>query len=183
MTMNKQTVWLVTMLTLMVVLSAYYIVTGPVEPAQQAKLNEGDVQVDIKALDKPATATKAGDIKLVHPSNDYFSGYQIQRNTLRSKLNEEYIKIMMDSNSSAKEIQIAQGKMDQLLKVDKRETVLEDLIRKEGYQDAVVVTKDPQVEVVVQSDNLTRRQAVKLIGLVQQQMATSALNVSVRFCP
>ena len=37
MTMNKQTVWLVTMLTLMVVLSAYYIVTGPVEPVDAGR--------------------------------------------------------------------------------------------------------------------------------------------------
>ena len=47
MNMNKQTVWLVTMLTLMVVLSAYYIVTGPVEPATDQTVSEdsGDVQV------------------------------------------------------------------------------------------------------------------------------------------
>ena len=35
MSINKQTVWLITMLSIMVVLSAYYIVTGPVEPVGQ----------------------------------------------------------------------------------------------------------------------------------------------------
>ncbi len=53
MSVNKQTVWLVTMLSVMVVLSAYYIVTGPVEPAEQvaqtAKEKQGDIKVRYQA--------------------------------------------------------------------------------------------------------------------------------------
>ena len=38
--MSKQTMWLITMLSLMIVLSAYYIVNGPVETADDVAIDE-----------------------------------------------------------------------------------------------------------------------------------------------
>ena len=52
MRMNRQTLWLMTMLSLMVVLSAYYILTGPVEPATQTSQSKPkeDVKVDLQSI-------------------------------------------------------------------------------------------------------------------------------------
>ncbi|MGI6127206.1 MAG: SpoIIIAH-like family protein [Planifilum sp.] len=179
MSMNKQTVWLVTMLTLMVVLSAYYIVTGPVEPVEQAgkPSKENDVQVDLKTeeADSKEEAHRA--------TSDYFVGYQLQRNNLRSKMTEEYMNVLTDPESSEKELKEAQSKIDQLMKVDKTESVLEELIRNEGFRDAVVITGDQHVDVVVQSEKLSNSQVVKLIGLVKKHMDVPATQVSVAYRP
>lgn len=165
MNMNKQTVWLVTMLTLMVVLSAYYIVTGPVEPAVDQTVSEesGDIQVEtqekddgdkkdhedktddgnkIKEKEEKKTEDQSASAK---SDNDYFVGYQLQRSSLRSKMTEEYMKVLTDPKASKSSLKEAQSKIDELMKVDKSESVMEDLIREEGFRDAVVITNDDQI--------------------------------------
>lgn len=191
MTMNKQTVWLVTMLTLMVVLSAYYIVTGPVEPAkdmatkpdEQAKDNH--IDVNIKTVGQPADdKTKEGNVTAEQQAgSDYFIAYQLQRNTLRQKMTEEYMKVLTNPEASKKELEEAEAKINQLMKVDKTESVLEELIQKEGFRDAVVITSDSHVDIIVQSDKLANAQAVKLINLVKQHIQIPSSNISVAYRP
>jgi stage III sporulation protein AH len=183
MTMNKQTMWLVTMLTLMVVLSAYYIVTGPVEPAHQAVQKEkGPAPADV-SVKTTKSSSAAGKELAEENASDYFVGYQLQRSTLRSKLTEEYMKILTDPESSKQQLKEAEAKINQLMKVDKTESVLEELIRSEGYQDAVVITNAHHVDVIVQADKLADRQVVKLIGLVKERLNIPATQVSVAYRP
>ncbi|WP_229735945.1 SpoIIIAH-like family protein [Kroppenstedtia guangzhouensis] len=186
--MNKQTVWLVTMLTLMVVLSAYYIVTGPVEPATDQTVSEdsGDVQVKTGEKDdggelKEEKGKKAKDqTASAETDSDYFVGYQLQRSSLRSKMTEEYMKVLTDPEASKEALKEAQSKIDELMKVDKSESVMEDLIREEGFRDAVVITNDDHfVDVIVQSDKLSKKQVVKLIGMVKKQLGVPATQVSI----
>lgn len=197
MNVNKQTVWLVTMLTLMVVLSAYYIVTGPVEPADQVTLdhknpegNESGIQVDtedgdsdekVKGLEKKDKKNEDKETS-ANSGSDYFVGYQLQRSSLRSKMTEEYMKVLTNPDASKQELKEAQSKIDDLMKVDKTESVMEDLIREEGFRDVVVITNDDHfVDVIVQSENLTKKQVVKLIGMVKKQMGVSATQVSIAY--
>ncbi|SDC88802.1 stage III sporulation protein AH [Melghirimyces thermohalophilus] len=188
MNMNKQTVWLVTMLSLMVVLSAYYIVTGPVEPADQVAMEDQDgdpegVQVDTEEKDKGDEENKGKDEKAsAGAESDYFVGYQLQRSSLRSKMTEDYMEVLTDPESSKKELKEAQAKIDELMKVDKSESVMEDLIREEGYRDAVVITGDNQmVDVIVQSKKLSKKQVVQLISMVKKQMDIPSHKVSVAY--
>ncbi|GGE10312.1 hypothetical protein GCM10011571_09540 [Marinithermofilum abyssi] len=185
MNMNKQTVWLVTMLTLMVVLSAYYIVTGPVEPADQMvskeKVDDGQIEVKTKESGK---AEKDEVKKTAKESDsDYFVGYQLQRSTLRSKMTEDYMKILTDPEASKEKLKEAQAKIDELMKVDKSESVMEDLIRAEGFRDAVVINTDKNVDVIVQSDKLSRSQVVKLLSMVKRQMDVPANRISIAYRP
>lgn len=103
MNMNRQTVWLVTMLTLMVVLSAYYIVTGPVEPADQVVLDDEeadtdseDAEVETQEKDSGGKGKEEGDEEKkskdkaasASSDRDYFVGFQLQRSSLRSKMTD-----------------------------------------------------------------------------------------------
>lgn len=182
--MNKQTVWLITMLTLMVVLSAYYIVTGPVEPAEKAadgdKLTTDLGKVEVKT--KPKGEEKEASLESKEGS-DYFIGYNLQRSALRSKIAEEYMKVLTDPEAGKEELKEAQAKLDQLTQLDKEESVLEDLIRGEGFRDAVVISNDAQIDVIVQADELTNKQVVKLVGMVRKQMDVPSTQVSVAWRP
>ena len=97
---------------------------------------ENEVQVDLKTEE----ADSKEDVQ--NASSDYFVGYQLQRNNLRSKMTEEYMNILTNPKSSKKELEEAQRKIDELMKVDKTESVLEELIRNEGFRDAVVISGD-----------------------------------------
>jgi stage III sporulation protein AH len=177
MSVNKQTVWLVTMLSVMVVLSAYYIVTGPVEPAEQvaqtAKEKQGDIKVDIKPVDEPSSSGEKSAEVLENQSNDFFVGYQLQRSTLRQKMVEEYMQVLTNPEAPEKEVEEANQKIQQLMKIDNQETVLEELIRKEGYL--------PHVDVIVQSEKLDKKQVVKLISLVRQHLQVDPHHVTVAY--
>lgn len=185
MQMSRQTVWLVTMLTLMVVLSAYYIVTGPIQPVNQQEVvkntnNPGNIDVSIKAVDQPATTTTSKEISGL-TGNHYVTGKQMQRTHLREKMTEEWTNVLSDPDITDVQRTEAQAKIDNLNKVDKRESVLEDLIRKRGFADAVVITNESHVDVVVQSKDLTRAQAQELMDLVKNEMNVASLNISVAY--
>ena len=190
MTVNKQTVWLVTMLTLMVVLSAYYIVTGPVEPATgiKVKQTEKNVDVSLKEVQPSEGATPKEEkteetAKIAAAGNQFFLGYQLQRSTIRSKLTEDCTNTLADPDATPANHEQASKKLNELMQSEQRENALEEMIRKEGFHDAVVLTNDTQVDVVVQSDKLTSAQAVKLITLVKQQFNVPSTNISVASRP
>jgi stage III sporulation protein AH len=94
---------------------------------------------------------------------------------------EDYMKVLTNPDASDRELKEANSKIQQLMKVDNQETVLEDLIRKQGYNDAVVVANNPHVDVVVQSNKLTPKQVVKLISLVRQHLNVSPQHISIAY--
>lgn len=179
--MNKQTIWLVTMLTLMVVLSAYYIVTGPVEPATQAnkkttdQTKEAKVDVNLKTTNQQAEA----EAKL--SKQDFFINYHLQRDTLRSKMTEEYMRTLSDPEATQSALKEAEAKIDQLMKIDKQESTAEDLIRREGFRDAVVINHNNKVDVIVQAPELKTDQVVSILSLVGKHFNVSPTQVSVGY--
>ncbi|WP_044640408.1 SpoIIIAH-like family protein [Risungbinella massiliensis] len=178
MQMNRQTVWLVTMLTLMVALSAYYIITGPVEPVgplAQNNLNENQVQVDTKPVNQAA--------KKESVASEYFVYQNLQRQTMREKLLDEYYNILGDTKASKEKLAEAEKMINSLTKLDKQEEVMENLLRQEGYQDAVVFQEDGKVNVLVQSSDLKNAQVVKILDLAKQQLGMGASQVSVSYRP
>lgn len=187
MNMNKQTIWLVTMLSLMVVLSAYYIVSGPVEPAgQMAKkaqeiLNQDQITVDIKAVNKPTTTTKEVTKDAIQQKeSDYFVGHQLNREYLRQQLLEENYKVMMDPKATKNQLEAANKRVEQLNKTEKQESVLEDLICKElKFKDAVVISNENHVDVIVKAEKLSTSQVVQIMDLVKQNGNIDGIQITV----
>lgn len=182
MQMNRQTVWLVTMLTLMVALSAYYIITGPVEPvdplAENQKLfGKDQVQVDTKPVNQPAANQKESGV------SEYFLYQNLQRQTMREKLLEEYYNILSDTKAPKQKLEEAEKKIKELTKIDQMEEVMENLLRKNGFQDAVVMKSDSHVDILVQSDKLTNSQVVSIMDLAKQQLGVTPDQVTVSYRP
>ncbi|MCH5584184.1 SpoIIIAH-like family protein [Shimazuella sp. AN120528] len=184
MTMNRQTMWLVTMLTLMVVLSAYYIVTGPDQPAgpaiqsidEMGNVKSDQVQVDIKSLEKPVAVKKE-----TSEASDYFVSYHMQRNATREKQLEGYYQVLMNPTSTKQELETANAKIEAMNKLDKAETTLEEQIREAGFQDVVVMQENDHVNIIVQSKDLSRKKAVEIITMAQKQMQVAASQISVAY--
>jgi stage III sporulation protein AH len=184
MTMNRQTMWLVTMLTLMVVLSAYYIVSGPEQSAgptiqsidEMGNVKNDQVQVDIKSLEKPAAVKQESS-----ETSDYFVSYHMQRNTVREKELEGYYQVLMNPTSTKKELETANAKIEAMNKLDKAESALEEQIRDAGFQDVVVMQENDHVNIIVQSKDLSKKKAVEIITMAQKQMQVAANQISVAY--
>jgi stage III sporulation protein AH len=192
--MQRQTTWMVSILTLMVVLSAYYLMTGDVGQMQAVTSDKNEGQVQTETVDYTQQTKSEGEAGattqtegagatdqtfMSNQSSDFFISYKMQRDNLRSMQAEKYMDIISDSqNSKAEEIVEAQTKLEELQSLEYTEKVIEELLAAD-YGDAVVMTQNDHVKVVVQAESLSNNEVVKILNLVTEQMAVPASKVSV----
>ena len=181
MVLKKQTVWLLSMLTIMVVLSAYYLVQGPIKQvpvasdAKQKTEATKDVQVDSKQITQaPIVATDGAD---------YFVGVKMNRDAQNSKKMEDYMSVMTNTDASVEVIGKAKQSYDQLVSLQDTELNVENLIKALGYKEAVVISKDDRVNVIVQAEKIEKNKAVEILSLVKKHMNIPGQNIVVSYKP
>jgi stage III sporulation protein AH len=170
MVLKKQTVWLLTMLTLMVVLSAYYLFNN-----QPSEMNEYADLSEMADMDENSWMNGLEDVSsdmTVESMNDtdYFLSYRMERQTLRDQMLAHYNEIVSSSEATAQAIAEAKGQMDEIYEMAETEVTLESLLKTEGYEEAVVVADADRVNVVVKSDSLDKQQVLNIIHLVRNQL-------------
>ncbi|MBB6284607.1 MULTISPECIES: SpoIIIAH-like family protein [Geobacillus] len=183
--LKKQTVWLLTMLSLVVVLSVYYV-TAPKEmgdsPAFTAneKTDETKEQPSVAveeagAKDKPSTAGETGD--------DLFMALRMKIEDERSRLRDELNAIVASANATAEEKNEALDKIEQLQALSEKEATLETLIKsKGGYEDVLVRADDGQVRVTIKAKESSAKSANEVIHMVKKEIP-DAEYVTVEFQP
>lgn len=184
MVLKKQTVWLLSMLTIMVVLSAYYLVQGPIKQVPVAgdikqkmeKQKPTDVQVDSKQITASNAAAPAD-------ASDYFVQAKMDRDAWNSKKMEEYMAVMTTSEAKTDAIAKAKDSYDKLVSAQDSEMNVENLIKALGYKEAVVISKDDRINVVVQADKVDKNKAVEIMSLVKKNMDVPSQNIVVSYKP
>ncbi len=177
---SKQTVWILTMLTVMVVLSAYYLVSGPIIPVEMAG-EEMDMDNQVTAditIEDGNTADLTDTIGA--NTNDYFIGLKLDRNSYRSKQIDDWYSMINQKDVTAEAVARIQDKIEELQATEEAEFVLESLLVANGYSDAVVMTTDTGVDVIVQAEALTKNEVVKIIKMVSEKLNIPAVNVHVK---
>lgn len=112
---------------------------------------------------------------------NYFSQYRMERMSTR---NEELLQL--DSIIAAAE-QGSQEKADalsmklELTEITERELLLESLIKAQGFEDTVVTIglDSDNVNVIVQTDELTQVDAIRIYSIVNSEIATPSENVKI----
>lgn len=177
---SKHTVWLLSMLTVMVVLSAYYLVSDPIVPADiQNMESEENQEADI--VIEEATTEELPELtdEIGVSNNDLLVGLKMERNNSRSKQIDQYYS-MMQSDLSEEAIAELQDKIERLQSVEESEFVLEKLLVADGYEDAVVLSNGQSVDVIIQTDSISKAEAVKIIKLVSERLNIPAVNVHIK---
>ncbi|TCS84030.1 SpoIIIAH-like family protein [Tepidibacillus fermentans] len=176
---SKQTVWVLTMLTIMVVLSVYYLVSEPIDPT---KFANKDVKQETTSNDvvtnEAANVTQMTD-EIGENTSDYFVGLKYEKRNMRSKQLDEYYS-MLKSNASAEAMAQIQDKIERLQSLDEGELVLEKLLIADGYKDAVVITNDDGVDVILQAKSVKNEEAVRIIKLVSEHLNIPATKVHIK---
>jgi stage III sporulation protein AH len=169
MVLKKQTVWLLTMLTLMVVLSAYYLFNHQpsemdyADLSEMANTEENSWVNGLDDVDSDMIVESMGN-------SDYFLSFRHERQTLREQTMAHYQEIVSSSEATTQAIADAKGKMDEIHQMAEAEMTLESLIKTEGYEEAIVIADADQVNVVVKSDSLNKQQVLAIIHLVRRQL-------------
>ncbi len=183
---SRQTVWLLTMLTVMIVLSAYYLLSEPlvstdiwsedIENINNQALSQEDVVIEDISMEE---AESLDSIYESSETGDFILGIKMERDNNRSKQIDTYF-TMMKTNLSEEAISEINNKIEQLQILEESEYVLEKLIMADGYNDVVVFSNDESVDVIIESKSLTNEAAVKIIKLVSERLDIPAVNVHIK---
>lgn len=151
MLLKKQTVWLLTMLSLVVVLSVYYL-TAPEENAadmtateqmeqeenktESKTENKAETKGENKSEKETSKNTEGSSVTIA--SGDEFESLRMQIEDERAKLNEELTAKMGNTELSAEERDEAYAKIEQLSETKVKENIIENLIVAMDYNAALV---------------------------------------------
>ncbi|MBO1004296.1 SpoIIIAH-like family protein [Pseudogracilibacillus auburnensis] len=175
--LKKQTVWLLTMLSLMIVLSVYYMMsdtediayinTGNQETEQTVNQDQMDDDVEIE------------DINEIQ-SNELFTTIRMELEDERNIKKDRLKEIVASSSATANEINEAINEMDELEKMTTKETILQETIlaTNENYEDVLVRAEENKVHVHVITDNLPREDAVKIMQMVKDELGEIVVDVN-----
>jgi stage III sporulation protein AH len=181
MLLKKQTVWLLTMLSLVVVLSVYYVTTPE---KTSTNITASEQKESAKKEVEKTTSGKEGQAKaVVTPSNDEtFEVARMEITDQRNKLMEELTVLMANTDLTNEERNEAYETVKQLSELNTKEGILESLIVSMGFDAALVRADGNNVSVTVKADKLSQSKANDIIRLVSGEME-GVQNVVVEFHP
>ncbi|QQZ10894.1 SpoIIIAH-like family protein [Heyndrickxia vini] len=180
MLLKKQTVWLLTMLSLVVVLSVYYVTSEP-KQSDMAAVESKDGKEATKSKE---TSKKASNKSVVTESADdqVFEQIRLQINDARSKLREDLTTKAASTDLSADERSQALDEMKKLTEIAQTEKVLENLIKSKGYEDVLVNADGDEMKITVKAKDHDKKAANQIVRLVTEQLG-NLQNVAVNFQP
>lgn len=160
--LKKQTIWLITMLSLVVVLSVYYVTSEPIN--QSASDVSGEVEGE-------STDTNV-------ETSQVFEELRIELEDKRSQMKSELSSIVAATDASAEDKSTARDRMISLEETSQKETMLESLIESIGYNDVFVQADGETVQIRVQAEELTKEQANKIMQLTENELGSTEVAVS-----
>ncbi|MFD1736412.1 SpoIIIAH-like family protein [Bacillus salitolerans] len=196
MLLKKQTVWLLTMLSLVVVLSVYYV-TSPEngedyafvdEENQEAAADEMNtdttseegVESEGEVVTEGATESTEEDTVISSISSDeLFTALRLEMEDQRSKLVSDLQDMVASSEVSPEQKSQAYDKMIEVQTVSSKERVLETLILAESpeYKDVLVRADGETVQIIVKANDHSPAEANKIIQLVRGELGTKQVAV------
>jgi stage III sporulation protein AH len=171
---KRQTIWLSTMMVLSLMLIGFYTVNNGVEQVSTdpSKAASGQKAADANKGDKVAD-------KAAMKQSDYFVSYRLKSEEEISQRVEQLQQVIADAKASADQVDKAKKDLETLNNTEDQVGKVIDLIVAEGYPDAIVNLKDGKVNVTVQSQELDKKKAVKIMGIVSKEMSVPSVTVTV----
>ncbi len=178
---NRQKIWFVSMLSLMAVLSAYYLLTEDVSKKNVAVQPAEPTQV---AVDPPAEVADEQVLQELENAEqaDFFATFHMKQRDQLAKDTEKYMKIITNPESSTEAISSAMAAMQQLEDRSEALTQLQETLQ-EHFADAIIQNEQEQWKVIVQSNHLERAQAVDIVQLVTRNLQVDPEAVTVEYRP
>ncbi|MFS0672776.1 SpoIIIAH-like family protein [Ornithinibacillus sp. 179-J 7C1 HS] len=172
--LKKQTVWLLTMLSLMIVLSVYYMTA---DPGDFAYINTDD-EPNSEETAGDSTPDDSSSVAVSATGNELFAALRLEVQDERSKKKDRLEDIVASSNASPEEKNQAYEEMDAIDQVYTKETILEEsILANAEYQDVLVRADGDTVHVHVQADELTNSEVVNIMQMVRDEFGELTVDV------
>lgn len=174
--LKKQTVWLLTMLSLMIVLSVYYMMS---DKEDLAYINSNDQEMEqTMTPEQQGEDVDIEDVKEVQ-GNETFTMIRMELEDERSVKKDRLKEIVASSSATATEINEALNEMDEMEKVATKEVILQETIlaANEHYEDVLVRAESDIVHVHVITDQLPKEEAVKIMQMVRDELGDLPVDI------
>ncbi|WLR43887.1 SpoIIIAH-like family protein [Bacillus carboniphilus] len=180
--LKKQTVWLLTMLSLVIVLSIYYINT-PKDMATPEQINQEVAkgtdlvkddqeksEEDKDVMGEGKEQLEDGTIISSESSESVFDSLRLELEEQRSEREEHLEAVVASAEATTQEKNKAYDELRELNDLSSKEKVLETLIKSQGYDEALVRASEGNVRITVKSNELSKSDANKIIQLVKTEI-------------
>ncbi|MGO4107356.1 SpoIIIAH-like family protein [Paenibacillus sp. YAF4_2] len=202
---KRQTIWLVSMLSLMVVLSAYYLFTQDTKSpdmlsdgtqteqkagATEASADNSQIVVDQVGQDETANASNDGLSKedkqvldQIEAQGGVDSSVFAQVEEKRSQLNSDQQDKLFSDITDLQDPEDSKAAMQQLEQLEEKNSKLTSIENElmKSFQTAIVNEEGNGYKVLVESEKLDKTQAANIIDLVMKTLNVGADQVSVQF--
>ncbi|WP_141506009.1 SpoIIIAH-like family protein [Paenibacillus luteus] len=202
---KRQTVWLVSMLSLMVVLSAYYLFTQDVESpdvltdgsqTEQAAQNATEAAAKddglvVNEVGKPVDGAVLSEadqkaLDLIEEqglaAGGVFSELLAKREIKNTEEENRIYAAINETTKKPEEASAAVAELSLLEEKNSKLTGMESELLKQ-FKDVVIDEQNDKFDVVVSTEKLEKKQAADIIKLVMSTMDVGADQVSVRYIP
>ncbi|MBN8236589.1 SpoIIIAH-like family protein [Halobacillus kuroshimensis] len=179
---KKQTVWLLTMLSLLIVLSVYYM-TSP-ENGEMAFIQEEDWAEMTSEEAEGENVETAGDGTVISQisTDELFSAIRLDMKNQRDQVQEQLSEIVASSDFTTEEKNEALEKMETIKTNQSKESIIENTILASAqYDDVLVRAEDDVVHVTVKAQELSKEETNQIIQMVSDEFGHK--QVQVQFQP
>ncbi|WP_028783172.1 SpoIIIAH-like family protein [Thalassobacillus devorans] len=173
---KKQTVWLLTMLSLMIVLSVYYM-TAP-EGDEMAFINDEELKQNDEGEEMAADVTEEGTSISQMSTEELFAAIRMEKQDARDKHHEQLSDIVASSDYSTEEKNDALQEMQQLQELQTKESILETTIQANAqYDDVLVRVEDDVINVTVKANELSKKETNNIIKMAVDEFGEKPVRV------
>lgn len=180
--LKKQTVWLLTMLSLMVVLSVYYIFSA--NGNDLAFVDDGQETATEDAV--PATQSEEGvevENKGNVESDELFTTIRMEIQDERSRQKSRLTDVVASANASPTEKDEALQEIDSLDELSSKESILqEQLLAATEYEDILVRSTGDKVHIHVKTEELPATEAANIMQMARDEFGAD-VKAEVNFQP
>ncbi|MCQ6273744.1 SpoIIIAH-like family protein [Bacillus sp. V3B] len=174
MLLKKQTVWLLTMLSLVVVLSVYYLTSPEQQQNELAGVEEKEEteQMEENTVEDLVSNGADEDAQIITNAagDEAFETLRMQLEDERSQKKEDLTKTIGSTELPVEERSEAKEQMDELNEIAQKEALLETLIKAMNYEDVLVRADGEQVNITVKAEKQSTAEANKIIQTVRSEV-------------
>lgn len=178
--LKKQTVWLLTMLSLIIVLSVYYITTP--SGNDLAFVENGNSGSEEATTENGEEGQLEADGMMNVGRDELFTTIRMELQDDRSMRKDRLNAIVASGTTSTDEKEQALKDIDVLEDIATKELILEEtIIGSTGYQDVLVRTDGEKVHIHVKADQMSETEAVDIMQMVRDEFGE--IKAEVNFQP
>ncbi len=115
----------------------------------------------------------------IYRDNNYFEETKLERDRMYSEMVEIYQKVISNQETPEDQKMVAAQEINNITKIKNEIMVSENLIMNKGFENVVILANNGNIDVIIQSTNLTKEDIAKIQNIVTREFDTEIKNINI----